>query len=162
VKFDDGDVLNNASRRSVCARGDKGYECIARMDEAKWDAKALSKTTKQPQAETAVGFNGWTLLELLHKACGRCDKCKKKDCGDCGSCKVNRFGNERVCCFHRVRCCSYATLPESRILMLFFGLYRCAPRSRNARSFKLQSTCPMLLFASWSPKPILIMRGFSW
>lgn len=115
MRFDDGDVEEDAIRREIvtleafrrCNGETKEYKENVAL--AKRHAKASSKrtpVTKHPQTQTTGCLQGLSLNELLLRACGTCDRCTKKDCGDCGSCKANRFGKEKGCCFHKVRCCS--------------------------------------------------------
>ncbi|CAB9507681.1 expressed unknown protein [Seminavis robusta] len=119
VMFDDGDLGEDISRSKVESMqqyrntlGEDSYKEALAI--AKKITKPSSKSSKkppstkpppappQPPSKASEGFNGLNLHELLEKACGNCLRCKAKDCGDCGSCKANRFGKEKVCCFHKI------------------------------------------------------------
>jgi hypothetical protein len=111
VTFDDGDVEKDAIRKNIVTLG-SFKNCFGETKEYKENVAfakvhaTASKTTqvsKQPQNQATNRLQGLSLRELLLRACGTCNRCMKKDCGDCGSCKANRFGNEKGCCFHRVR-----------------------------------------------------------
>jgi hypothetical protein len=58
---------------------------------------------KLPSTSCAKDSGTLTPLELYQRRCQECGRCRREECGECSICVQGAVGNQKQCCFQKVR-----------------------------------------------------------
>lgn len=58
---------------------------------------------KLPSTSCAKNSGALTPLELYQRRCKECERCLREECGECSICVQGAVGNQKECCFQKVR-----------------------------------------------------------